>query len=329
MADVARGPKGSRPLPSPWARRAWATLAAWLLVCVVAATAPPPTGGTLPAMTVIDAPGAGATTTGGATGTGAIGINDIGQIVGGFIDERDKGHAFFRSAAGAFTVIDIPGATDLWPPATGINNAGQIVGWFSDARGDHGFVRAPAGQITVMNVPGASATRINGINDRDQIVGEFTARGTDHGFVRDAAGHLTVIDVPGATASYATGISNTGEIAGWFDTGPLGNNENHGFLRSAAGRLTTINVTLPGAYGTVVRGINAAGDVVGNFFDGRGRQLGFLRTAAGAYATIAVPDQPDVVFVTASGINRSRHIVGAFLVPEGYYDVEHGFLTAR
>jgi hypothetical protein len=77
-----------------------------------------------------------------------------------------------------------------------------------------------------------------------------------------------------------------------------------------------------------VHGLNAAGDVVGEFFDGQGRQLGFLRTAAGVYATIAVPDQPDV-FVTASGINRARQIVGDFLVPAGFYDVDHGFLTAR
>ena len=159
-------------------------------------------------------------------------------------------------------------------------------------------------------------------------MGQFTKNGKDHGFVRDAAGHFTVIDVPGATATFAAGINNAGQIAGSFYTGPLGQNENHGFLRSAAGRLTTIDVTLPGARGTIVHGINAAGDMVGEFFDGQGKQLGFLRTAAGAFATIAVPSQPDV-YVAASRINRSRQIAGWFLVAAGYYDVPHGFLTAR
>jgi len=69
--------------------------------------------------------------------TNAFGINNQGQIVGGY-----DGHGFLLSR-GTFTTIDFPNSVTT--NAFGINNRGQIVGLYVDASGaTHGFVAEPA-----------------------------------------------------------------------------------------------------------------------------------------------------------------------------------------
>jgi hypothetical protein len=74
----------------------------------------------------------------------ATGINDAGQIVGYFGDPRVTMHGmheFSRTAAGALTIIGVPGATNTF--LLGVTYAAQIVGEFTDAGGkSHGFVTA-------------------------------------------------------------------------------------------------------------------------------------------------------------------------------------------
>jgi hypothetical protein len=63
---------------------------------------------------------------GASTFTLAQGINDEGQIVGGFgVSTEDHG---FLDTGGIFTTIDVPGGINT--VANGINGAGQIVGTF-------------------------------------------------------------------------------------------------------------------------------------------------------------------------------------------------------
>lgn len=62
---------------------------------------------------------------------------------------------------------------------------------------------------------------------------------------------------------------------------------------------------------TVASGINPAGDIVGAFTDGVGRQHGFL-LSAGQYATI---DFPGAVASSANGISPSGEIVGNYVAP--------------
>ncbi len=101
-----------------------AVLVAALLACALTGLKPLAGAASSLPFTLIDAPGAGVY--GNSYGTSAAGINDAGQIVGDYIDSRGKDHGFLRTATGAFTVIDVPGATRTY--AAGINNAGQIVG---------------------------------------------------------------------------------------------------------------------------------------------------------------------------------------------------------
>jgi hypothetical protein len=74
----------------------------------------------------------------GALVTAASGINDRGQIIGGF-DDNNGIHGFLLDR-GVFFTIDVPDATAA-TALNGINNCGELVGFFSDVNAiTHGFL---------------------------------------------------------------------------------------------------------------------------------------------------------------------------------------------
>ena len=130
-------------------------------------------------------------------GTVAIGINDLGQVVGDFVDKDDKGvppgpaehrHGFLRSSKGEITRFDVPVTNSKVADSTtaeGINNAGTIVGWYAVDGLAHGFVLSKGVFTTVdVDVPNATATQIRSINAKGEIVGVyFDGAGIQHGFL--------------------------------------------------------------------------------------------------------------------------------------------------
>jgi len=152
-------------------------------------------------ITTFDAPGAG---TGPGTpkgfpgvGTLPISINTAGDVAGAYTDANRVAHAFVRSANGAITTFDAPGAstgTGMLPGTVGgsISDAGNIAGMYSDASAVlHGFVRAANGTITTFDAPGVGAgmgivqgTAGFSINAAGNITGAYTdASAVVHGFV--------------------------------------------------------------------------------------------------------------------------------------------------
>ena len=103
----------------------------------------------------------------GASITFGYGINDSGQIVGDYLDST--GFHPFLDTRGVLTNIEVPGE---FPFVYGINNLGQIIGDFCDSTGCPGFLDTK-GSFTTIDVPGSSFTAPYGINDRGQIVGVF------------------------------------------------------------------------------------------------------------------------------------------------------------
>jgi len=74
----------------------------------------------------------------GSTSTQALGINNLGDIVGDYVDAGGVMHGFL-DANGMFTTIDAPGATST--TANGINDQNQVVGFYTDANDNTiGFV---------------------------------------------------------------------------------------------------------------------------------------------------------------------------------------------
>lgn len=159
------------------------------------------------------------------TNTSARGINAAGQIVGGYLDASGS-HGFVRDAAGSFTTIDDPKATNdtgasgnlPGTGATSINDAGQIVGTYNDTSGTHGFLRDVVGNFISLDDPNATlSTAPSGINAACQIVGNYRDASGDHGFLRDAAGGFTTIDPPNSTNNtFVSGINDAGQIVGFY-----------------------------------------------------------------------------------------------------------------
>jgi probable HAF family extracellular repeat protein len=112
----------------------------------------------------------------------AFGINDAGQIVGGYRDSSGIPHGFLYSG-GVYTTINDPLGTN-GTFAFGINNKSQIVGEYIDSSGiPHGFLYS-GGVYTTINDPlGTNGTVAQGINDKGQIVGYYLDSRGIHGFL--------------------------------------------------------------------------------------------------------------------------------------------------
>jgi hypothetical protein len=87
---------------------------------------------------------------GGVTGTGTLGLNDRGEILGVYEGrDRDVRH-FVRDRKGRFAILDDPPGTSgdgLTYEAVDLNNRGQIVGFYNDDQGltTTGFLRTRRG----------------------------------------------------------------------------------------------------------------------------------------------------------------------------------------
>lgn len=145
------------------------------------------------------------------TGTRALGINNVGDIVGavGF-----TGAHGFLLHNGHFTTIMFPGSrrTD----AFGINGFGTIVGFYEDATGiTHGFM-LKAGKFTTIDFPGADDTSVFRIDNEGDIVGAYTMHGDVHGFALDK-GKFTTLDDPNAgISSVVFDVNSHDRIVGNF-----------------------------------------------------------------------------------------------------------------
>jgi hypothetical protein len=124
----------------------------------------------------------------------AFGINDIGEVVGNYVNKNDHHqHGFLRSSKGDFTTFDLPNSA--FTMGEGINNAGTIVGYYADqvtpfVEHDQGFV-LEKGVFTTVDVPDpsdpsgkAQQTAIQSINAKGEIVGSYDdSKGVEHGFL--------------------------------------------------------------------------------------------------------------------------------------------------
>src|SRR5579862_7975978 len=91
-------------------------------------------------------------------------------------------------------------------------------------------------------------------------------------------------------------------------------------LPAQAVSLTFVTIDVPGVAATSASGINAAGQIVGVFWDVSGKTHGYLRIAESTFTTI---DPPGSTVTLATGINAAGQIVGSFRDAGGKF---HGFL---
>jgi hypothetical protein len=129
-----------------------------------------------------------------------------------------------------------------------------------------------------------------------------------------------------------TSINDGGDIAGVYLTAP---NVAHGFVRTVVnGTATFATFNAPGAgtslnQGTFPASINAAGDVVGMYFDSNNAYHGFVRAAStGSIIAIDVPGAPTNIGHRGTlpiSMNTGGDITGFYVDAN---DVRHGFVRA-
>jgi probable HAF family extracellular repeat protein len=270
----------------------------------------------------------------GATETIALDINDVGEIVGRYVDASANTHGFLLSA-GNFTSIDFPHA--VFTVAAGINSRGDIVGQYRlgtdpiDAR--HGFL-SQGGIFTTIDFPDINTTFTNilGINSRGDMVGRYClasasctpSAGNARGFLRSMQGGFATIHLPGALETHAWKINAHGQIVGNYrDSSGF-----HVYLRRQGG-FTSIDFPNAAPTGAIAGtgGINSRGDIVSGYCSAPcpnpSAQHGFLRSPRGGFASI---DFPHAVRTIALGINTRGHIVGVYDDTSGN---THGFLLSQ
>src|SRR5262249_33691228 len=142
----------------------------------------------------------------GTYGAQAYAFNDVGQIVGSYVDSGGVQHGFLNNG-GAFITLDAPGAVSQGTQAFGINNAGQIVGEDYDSGGVHGYSYSSATYGTI-NAPSAGGTYASSINALGQIVGIYFPG--PQGFL-DAGGVFTTLPTYLGGYFQVTGINNAGQ----------------------------------------------------------------------------------------------------------------------
>jgi hypothetical protein len=114
-------------------------------------------------------------------------------------------------------------------------------------------------------------------------------------------------------AADATDINARGDIVGWLFQPSLPCPPNtvcfagHSFFAPRGGAPILFDV--PGAVATFAFGINAGGDIVGEYSDGSITH-GFLRDRGGRFTTIDFPGEP---FTVITGINAAGTMVGYYI----------------
>jgi probable HAF family extracellular repeat protein len=263
----------------------------------------------------------------GLTGnTWASGINDRGQIVGGYFccGGIFTGHYHgFLFDRGEFTTIDVPFPGALHTEANGINNRGQIVGIYVNDTGRHGFLYDD-GVFSTIDVPftDAISTDAFGINDRGEIVGRYDDGQNFHGFLY-SQGEFSRLDAPFSQVpnTIAYGINNRGQIVGGY--GGTGAGTRHAFVYDR-GEFTTIDAPLSDVEYIAANAINDRGVIGGTYCCGEDGQHGFLYDRT-EFVTIDVP--PSLVYQVQHGqqlrgITNAGALVGSYSDnrgPHGYF----------
>jgi probable HAF family extracellular repeat protein len=198
----------------------------------------------------------------GGISSGAMGINDSGQVVGSANAPGYAQHAFLYTG-GAMTDLGTLGG--IHSSAYGINNAGQVVGGAYRADGNsHAFLYT-GGAMADLGTLGGSWSVARGINNGGQVVGcAYTAGEVGHAFLY-SGGVMTDLGTPSGGESYAYGINNGGQVVGYASGGGAVNSYRLAFLYSG-GVMTDLNALISSDSGwTLIEAtaINDLGQIVG------------------------------------------------------------------
>jgi len=166
---------------------------------------------------------------------------------------------------------------------------------------------------------------------RRGLTGSYYVAETAYGFVRSKVGVLTTYSLP--ESSVCCGfmydfINKSGDVAGYYNAGYSGGRTVYqGFVRNWSGTFTTFELpdeeNMFGDYtlGTIVRGFNDSGTVVGSYLDSSLVTRGFMRDEFGNVTTFL---PPGALSASVNAINDGGEVAGTYVDADG---VSHGFVV--
>lgn len=129
----------------------------------------------------------------------AVGVNNLGQVTGNYLDENGSPNAFIWRQGTMSNVM-------LLGQASAINNNGQVVGWREATGQPEAFRYDTDGRSYLLNTGGAG--KALAINGAGQAAGRLTGD-TNQAFVEDR-GNLQIIS--GELNGYAVAMNNGGQV---------------------------------------------------------------------------------------------------------------------
>jgi probable HAF family extracellular repeat protein len=271
----------------------------------------------------------------------AMGINDLGQVVG-FTRVHLYSHAFLWSKTTGMVNLGTLDGTDsaaiainnrtevvgnsgtsafLWTPsagirglpslggqtyANGINNAEQVVGasYLPDGQTYHAFIWTSVTGMKDLGTLGGTNSEALAINDAGDVVGyAYLRNGESHAFLWTRSTGMQDLGVLGGTLSIAQGISPSGQVVGWSNST---SNGDVAFLWDPATGMHPLTTSAP----TWARGINTSGQVVGGWNEADGSA--FLWTPSTGLRNLnGLLLNKDISVTAATGLNRFGVIVGS------------------
>jgi len=244
-------------------------------------------------------------------------INDMGDVVGIYVDTSAASRGFLRLSNGNFSppLVD-PNDTSNFTEGRGINNSRLACGDYLDSSGSfEGFFFS---QNTYTNyvVPNSTTTIVLGVNNVGDFAGSNTPTGGIQGAFLNIGGTVTEFAVPTATATLAYQLNATNQSCGYYvDASAV----THGFYRDSDG---TVHGPIDpvGSTGTILFGNNNGNLIVGRYSDANGATHGVLFVPPSRFV---VYDFPNSTFTSLNGINNQRQIVGRYTDSSA---IDHGII---
>lgn len=206
------------------------------------------------------------------------------------------------AAPPSYTIVDL-GAPTTYSIGYGINEAGVVVGHLETPTAEVGAARWDAGVPTYLDSLGAGGTLARAVNESGIVAGEaYDGAGGVHAVTWNGA---TVTDVGVFAGNYATafGINDLGQLAG---EGQSATPYSHALMWDGSAWIDL--GVLPGGNASHARGINNAGQVVGDSEIEPGGAYHAVIWTGGAAADLGT--LPGDLYSNGVAINDLGHAVG-------------------